>query len=249
MKAKLFAAASLLSFYFGQTMAHATDCSADTAEVLDLFNRWWTYVEEEIAYEPRAALQDLKTEAERLGSALGELDAANHMLGRHADGINRVDQAQGPEAGFRAAENILYQVGWAGHSLTALSACLALVPVDVQHRNQITVAGALMTMRYVQPEIFGAIGTIDRELRANGMLTGDEGRALLESLRTVNRFVDISGGSFTECENTMLRAQVSGTLVRIPRYIPGAQETTTVAFDAATAMMTLGAADAACRME
>ena len=230
-------------------MANAAKSQCVAAETIDLFNTWWTYVEEKIDYDPRAALQDLKTEADRLGRALEGRDGANHLLARYADVVRKIDNAQGPEAGSRAAGNILSQISWAGSSLTALAGCLALVPVDVSHRNQITVAGAAVVMRYVQPEIFRSIGMIDRELRADGTLSDEEGRALFQTFRTVNMFVDASGGSFTECENTMRRAQVSASRIRVPTHANGVEGATTVAFDRATAMMTLGDALAACGKE
>ena len=230
-------------------MATAAKCPSAAAETIDLFDTWWTYVEEKIDYDPRAALQDLKTEAGRLARSLEGLEAGNRLIARYADVLAKIDNAQGPGAGSRAAENIFNQLDWAGSSLTALSACLALVPVDVSHRNQITVAGAAVVMRYVQPEIFRSIGTIDRELRADGTLSDEDGDMLFQSLRDVNRFVEISGGSFLECENTMRGAQVSGARIQVPTYAKGLEGATTVAFDNATAMMTLGEVRAACGKE
>ena len=243
------ATACLLSIFPGHMMANAAKCPSAVAETIDLFDTWWTYVEEKIDYDPRAALQDLKTEADRLGRALGGLDAANRLIARYADVLGKIDNARGPEAVSRASDNIFNQISWAGSSLTALSACLALVPVDVSHRNQITVAGAAVVMRYVQPEIFRSMGMIDRELRADGTLSDEKGRMLFQSLRTVNMFVDTSGGSFTECENTMRGAQVRGARIRIPSHAKGLEGATTVTFDNATATMTLGDARAACGKE
>ena len=206
-------------------------------------------MEEKIDYDPRAALQDLKTEADRLSRALEGNAVANRLLERYADVLGKINNTQGTEAGFQAAEKILYQISWAGRSLTALSACLALVPVDVSDRSQITLAGAAVVMDYVQPEIFRSIGTIDRELRTDGILSDEEGRMLLQSLRTVNRFDDTLGRSFAECENTMQGTQVSGARIRIPTHAKGLERATTVAFDGATAMMTLRDARAACGKE
>ena len=247
MKTRICIATVCLLLHFpGQAVANAEICRPPAAETIDLFDTWWTYVEEKIDYDPRAALQDLKTEADRLGRALEGLDAANRLIARYADMLANIHKAEGAEALSRASTDIFNQISWASSSLIALSACLALAPVDVSDRNQITVAGAAVVMRYVQPEIFRSIGTIDRELRSEGTLSDEEGRKLYRSLRAVNLFVDISGGSFLECEKTMRDAKVSGARIRIPMHFKVLKGARTVAFDGATAMMTLGDARAVC---
>lgn len=222
-------------------------CTPGVAETAALFETWRTYMQEALDYDPHAAMQDLKTEADRVGRAMEGVDGLNHFSTRHWDLFEELAGDRGPEASMDMSERLAYQVGWAESSLKSLSACLSLVPVDTPNINSTTVVGAATLMRYVRPKIFASIGVLEQSLRTDDPVDLEEARMIWSSLLAVNGFVDTSSGSFSECKNTMRDALVRGTTIVIPRaYFTGAEEPEIVSLDAAAAAMTLAEADTVC---
>lgn len=242
IKKAIFALCMLLS-----PMDASAECTPGAAEAVALFDTWRTHMEDALDHDPRAAMQDLKTEADRVGRAMEGVSGLNHFNARHWDLFEHLAGDGGPEASTVMSERLAYQVAWASRSLGSLSACLTHVPVDVVTINDISLGGAAILMRYVRPELFVSIGVLEQALRTEDPVNLEEARAIWSSLRAVNNFVDISGGSFSECENSMRDALVRGaTIVIMQEHFTEAAEPAIVSLDASAAAMTLAEADRIC---
>lgn len=224
-----------------------SECRPGVAETVKLFETWRTYMQDRLGVDEHAAVQDLKTEADRLGRAMEGVEGLNHFNARYRQVFEDMVDEHRPQASMDLSERLAYQVGWAATSLKSLSGCLEVAGVDTSNVGDTSIAAAATLMRYVRPNMFASIGILEQALRSDDPVDFEEARAIWRSLQAVNSFVEVSQGSFSECENTIRTAVVRGTTFVIPRrYFTNAEEPAIVRLDTEAAAMTLGEAKFAC---
>lgn len=206
-----YATVILFSFGAGLCPAAARTCPQGARDILTAFDTWHEVVEAAVVEDtPLSALQDFQAEGERLGRELVDLDTGNRLLGRYRDILAEIGRDHGADAESRSFENIFAAIRRAGNSLSSASECLALVPVHVPDHFRFSLAGALATVRYIDAEMMQATNEIDAALRSDAPFTDPEGQAFFGALGKVGRFVDTSGGIYTECRNFIAGAQTVG---------------------------------------
>lgn len=193
-----------------------SECSAETQKSLAAFTQWQNHLEKQLgSVSALTAMQDLRTEADRLSRALEGLDVMNRLQRRFSAIIRDIVLTQGAAPGSHTSREIGYQISWADQSLSDLSYCLAFVPVNVRNINSITLVGAATAVSIVDPKLFDSIGVIDSALRNDAPLSHEDGQALFGSLRHVNQPFERTG-TFSTCAQRYETARTSGYRFRVP---------------------------------
>lgn len=235
-------------------VTHSADaqpaCPIEVSETLGLFESWRSHMQTELDVDVQSAIQGLKSVADRVGRAMEGVDGLNHFNALYWQILRDIAENENPQASMDASERLSYQVGWASSSLKSLSACLALAEVDASNAGDLSMASAAMLMRYVRPEMFPAIGALEQVLRNTEPLDQNNGRTVWRSLLVVNGFVNVSQGSFSECENLMRNALLRGTSFVVPQeYFTGVVDPAVLRLNVAAATTTLGEAATTCNLQ